>query len=231
MLSKVLPKAEGEAQPVAWRNSSSAVARARLTPTSRTSSSWTSVPPVTPAAGAPPPVTPEAELEAQVHQQLQVAFESGYREGENTAKQNLEGEVRRAVEQLAQAAAGVADARNETIRRAEGDILRLSMEIARRILHRELSVDSAALAALIRAALDKLASQQVFHVRVHPDQAQLVQASLAQLGRTNVEVISDTTQPRGGALFEAEGGTLDASVETQLQEIERGFADRLQERS
>jgi flagellar biosynthesis/type III secretory pathway protein FliH len=43
-------------------------------------------------------------------------------------------------------------------------------------------------------------------------------------------VVADVTQSRGGALFETGSGSLDASIETQLREIERGFADRLPER-
>jgi flagellar assembly protein FliH len=164
--------------------------------------------------------------------QLQVAYESGVREGEATARQKLEGEVRRAVEQLAVSAAQVAASRADALRRAEADVVQLSMEIARRVLHRELSVDPAALGALVRAALDKLATQRVCRVRVHADQEQLVRATLAQLGRGDeIEIISDATQPRGSAVFETENSSLDASIDTQLREIERGLADRLQERA
>ena len=224
MLSRILPDSPDEAHPVPWRTTWGGPARVNRTPAAPRAAP--------PEAPLPPPSPSNAELEAQVHQQLELAFETGRKEGEASVRQQLEGDVRRASEQLAQAAAQVAASRTEVIRRAETDILQLSIEIARRILHRELSIDPAALSALIRAALDKLASQQVSRVRVHPDQEQLVRASLAQIGRdSDVEVISDPTQPRGGALFETESGSLDASVETQLREIERGFADRLQERS
>jgi flagellar assembly protein FliH len=170
-------------------------------------------------------------LEAQVHQQLQLAYESGVREGEASARQKLESEVRRAVEQLAVAASELTASRADAIRQAEGDIVQLSLEIARRILHRELSIDPAALGALVRAALEKLASQQVCRVRVHPDQEQMVRATLAELGRnSDIEVMTDVAQPRG-AIFETASGFLDASIETQLREIERGLADRLRERA
>ena|SRR5690242_10388105 len=221
-LSRVLPHPESEVQPVTWRTggaeAGAAAAPRKVQPP--------------PDAARPAPAAPSAEFEAQVHQQLQVAFESGVREGEAAARQKLEGEIRRAVEQLAVAAAEVASSRAEAIRRAEADIVRLSIEIARRILHRELSVDPAALGALVRAALEKLAAQQICRVRVHPDQEQLVRTTLTQLGRgADIEIATDAAQPRGGALFETENGSLDASVETQLREIERGFADRLQERA
>lgn len=220
-LSKVLSHAEGEVQPVSWRSSGSAAA---APPPPR------AVRPAPPSPPSPGPV-PNAELEAQVHKQLQVAFESGVQQGEAAARQKLEGEVRRAVEQLAVSAGELAASRAEAIRRAEADVLRLSLEIARRVLHREVSVDPAALSALVRAALEKLASQQICRVRVHPDQEQLVRATLAQLGRgSEIEIVADVSQSRGGAVFDTGSGSLDASIETQLREIERGFADRLQER-
>ena len=222
MLSKILPSNDGDIQPIVWRTGSSGAAASAAARAVRQPAA-----PPTPAE----PAGPSAEFEAQVHQQLEAAFEAGRREGE-VARQKLEGEVRTAVERLALTTAEVAAARTDAIRRAEGDIVQLSMEIARRILHRELSIDREALSALIRAALDKLASQQVCRVRVHPDQEAPVRAALSQMGRgVEVEVVSDATQARGGALFETENGVLDASVETQLQEIERGLADRLQERS
>ncbi len=219
-LSKVLSHAESEVQPVSWRSSDSGGVAPPPRPVRPAPSSPT-------AAGA----VPTAELEAQVHKQLQIAFESGVQEGEAAARQKLEGEVRRAVEQLAVSAAELAASRKEALCRAEADVVQLSLEIARRILHREVSVDPAALSALVRAALEKLASQQICCVRVHPDQEQLVRATLAQLGRgSEIEIVADVAQSRGGALFETGSGSLDASIETQLREIERGFADRLQER-
>jgi flagellar assembly protein FliH len=111
-------------------------------------------------------------------------------------------------------------------------MVRLSIEIARRILHREISLDTSALDALIGAALEKLRSQEVYRVRVHPDQEQPVRACLRQTGRDPaIEVVSDASQPWGGVLFEISRGALDASVETQLREIERGLADSMGERS
>lgn len=221
MLSRVLRQSVDEPQPVVWRSNRSAVEAAAAPRPAR-------------AAGPSPALhtAASAELEAQVNQQLQAAFESGVSQGEAAARQKLETEVRRTVEQLALAAAEVAATRSEAIRRAEADVVRLSIEIARRILHRELSVDPSALAALVRAALQKLAGQQVCRVRVHPDQEPFVRATLAELGRgAEVEVVSDAAQSRGGAVFETASGALDASVETQLCEIERGLVDRLQERS
>jgi flagellar assembly protein FliH len=42
-----------------------------------------------------------------------------------------------------------------------------------------------------------------------------------------VEVVPDAAREPGALIFETERGNLDASVETQLEQIERGLTDRL----
>ena len=109
-------------------------------------------------------------------------------------------------------------------------MVRLSIEIARRVLHRELAVDGSALEALIKAAIDKLQQQEVYRVPAFiPDQRRkLVRTCLEQAGRgQGIDVIGDPGQAQGGAFFEISRGALDVSVDTQLREIERGLIDEL----
>ena len=220
MLSRVLAEMEAEPTPAAWpsQDPGSAV------PASRPKRRFRSE--------AEARKAQSEELNAAVERRVRQAYESGFREGEAAARQRSESQVREAVEKLAATVLEMAATRSDSIRRAEADMVRLSIEIARRILHREISLDPSALEALIGAALEKLRSQEVYRVRVHPDQEQPVRAGLRQVGREPaIEVVSDASQPWGGVLFEISRGALDASVETQLREIERGLADSMGERS
>ncbi|MGH9646522.1 MAG: FliH/SctL family protein, partial [Bryobacteraceae bacterium] len=72
-----------------------------------------------------------------------------------------------------------------------------------------------------------LESRELCRVRVHPDQEPIIRALLARFSAAPVELIPDPTLQSGDVLFETAHGTLDGSIEAQLQEIERGFADRL----
>jgi flagellar assembly protein FliH len=159
------------------------------------------------------------------------AWENGFRAGDAAARKGLEEKVRATVESLAKTVVEVSSTRPETIRRAEADTVRLAIEIARRVLHRELSVDPSALEALIKAAIAKLQSQEIYRVRVHPDQERIMRSCLEQSGRGSaVEIIVDPAQPNGGVSFEIGRGTLDASVDTQLREIENGLVDEIRRR-
>jgi flagellar biosynthesis/type III secretory pathway protein FliH len=172
-----------------------------------------------------------ADLTLHAKEQARQAYEAGRLAGEAAAVDRLEAEVRSVSEKLGAAISEVAQTRAAVIRRAEGDTVRLAVEIARRILHRELSTDVTAFESLIKAALQKLQALEIYKVRVHPDQEQLVRTCLEQAGRgQGLAVTGDSMQPKGGAVFEIGSGALDASVETQVREIERALTDQLEAR-
>jgi flagellar assembly protein FliH len=219
MLSRVLTEAAAEAQPLTWR-------RSQAIPTKPAQDS-TSLPPDEAAQLR----LRLAELAAAAEQQARQAYEAGVRAGDAAARNALEADTRATVERLVGAIVDVAGTRSGTIQRAEADTVRLAIEIARRVLHRELCVDPNALQALTCAALEKLQSQEIYRVRVHPALEPLVRACLQQGGRAQgIEVIADPSQPQGGLLFDISRGTLDASVNTQLDEIARGLTDQLETR-
>jgi len=180
--------------------------------------------------GEPPASTDEGlMLKAEIECRLREAHASGFREGEAVAKRDSESTIREIADRLSVTLTELADTRSKAMRRAEADLVRLSMEIARRVLHRELSIDPAALEALVKAAVAKLAMQEIYRVRIHPAQASVVRACLQHAGRADVEVVDDHSQAHGTVVFETKRGVLDASIESQLTEIERGLTDRLGE--
>jgi len=219
MLSRVLNEDAADVQPVTWRQGTGIPAS-----------------PAQPVHDTAPADILQlrariTEMSAAGEQQARQAYETGLRTGEGAARKALEAETRAAIDRLTTSVVDIAAARADVIQRAEADIVRLAIEIARRVLHRELTVDANALEALTKAALHKLQSQEIHRVRVHPDQEKVVRASLQQTGRgQGIEVIADPSQPPGGILFDIGRGALDASVGTQLDEIVRGLTDQLDNR-
>lgn len=170
------------------------------------------------------------ELERRVEQRLREAHAAGMREGEASGRSRASAELQPVIERLVRAITDVGGLRARIRREAEQDLVRLALAIARRILRHELAVDPDALHGLVLGALEKLQSQEISRVRVHPAQAPLVTACLRQLaGGPAVEVVADPSREPGTVIFETERGNLDASVESQLREIERGLAERLQQ--
>jgi flagellar biosynthesis/type III secretory pathway protein FliH len=79
------------------------------------------------------------------------------------------------------------------------------------------------------AALQRLQSQETCRVKMHPDYIPSLSAAIERMGMSaKVEVVADPAQEPGAAVFEMPRGNLDASIDSQLREIERGLVDRFQ---
>jgi len=167
------------------------------------------------------------DLEAQLPIREQSGRQMGQREAEAAANAKWQAALERATRSVADAASF----RGRLRREAEQDVIRLSVAMARRILRRELSTDPEALLGLVKTAMERLDLRETHRVRVRPEDSSTVSAYLEKTGcPTRLEVVADTTLERGGLIFETDRGQLDASADTQLQEIERGFADLLERR-
>ena len=170
----------------------------------------------------------DAALAAANARAMAQAHRDGLAQGRLEGEQRAKGELAPLIERLARTIADLSGTRDAFRREAEEDVVRLSLGVARRILHRELSIDPDALTGVIHVALGKFESRDLHRVLVSPEDHPAIAAALQSLKLPKrVEVIADPTLERGAALFETVKGTLDASVETQLDEIERGFLDVL----
>jgi flagellar assembly protein FliH len=150
------------------------------------------------------------------------------KEGEAAGGARATAEVQPVIERLARSMDEIAGLRGRLRAEAEADLVQLSLAIARRVLRREIAIDPDALHGLVLGALQKLQGQEIARVRVHPSHAVAITKCLQQnLNADKIEVIADPAREIGAVVFETERGNLDASVESQLQEIERGLADRL----
>jgi len=168
-----------------------------------------------------------ARLERQAEQRVKDAHAAGFREGEAAGKKRAAAELEPVLQRLAASIQELTNLRGRMRREAEADMLRLALEIARRVLRREMAADPDALRGLVLAALGKMEGHEIFRVKVHPSHAAML-TELLRKGTTShpVEVIADGSREPGTLIFESERGNLDASVDAQLQEIERGLRRR-----
>ncbi|HUO30820.1 MAG TPA: FliH/SctL family protein [Bryobacteraceae bacterium] len=187
-----------------------------------------------PAAAGPSPeeaayeARRAAEIEQRVERARREARQAGHAEGQAAGRAQAAAELQPVFEKLARTIQEVAGLRPRILRETEGELVELSLAIARRILRRELSVDPDALRGLVKSALEKLPAQEISRIRIHPELLPGVQKALAGEGR-ELPLMADGTLAPGALLIETARGKLDGSIETQLAEIGRGLADRFAE--
>jgi flagellar assembly protein FliH len=169
-----------------------------------------------------------AVLQQQYEQRAREAHAAGVKEGEAAGRKNAAAELQPVITRLTRCIDEISGLRGRLRAEAEADLVKLALAIARRVIRRELGIDPEALHGLVLGALDKLQGQEISRVRVHPSHVALVTESMRlNSASAKVEVIADPSRELGTVIFETRHGNLDASVDSQLQEIERGLADRL----
>src|SRR5689334_12551406 len=87
----------------------------------------------------------ETEFERHVERRIQDAHQSGLRAGEACGRECAAAELRPIMEKLARTIDELSGLRARLRREAEGDLVRLSLSIAHRILRRELAIDTDAM--------------------------------------------------------------------------------------
>lgn len=171
-----------------------------------------------------------AQIERDAPLREQQVYSSGYHKGEVAGMEQAKAVLDPVAEQLARTAADLAQTRRKLRRDAEDDVVKLSLAIARRILHRELSIDPEAILGVVKAALDKLEGREIDRLRVNPEDAEIVRRHMERAGAPQrFEIVPDARLGRGCAVFETSRGNMDASVDTQLEEIQRGLVDRIRQ--
>jgi flagellar assembly protein FliH len=171
------------------------------------------------------------EQEREIDARVKAAYQQGFTAAETAAAQNAAQRVEPVISGFNAMMQDLAGTRRTFRAEAERDTVKLSIAIARRVLHRELATDPEAILGLVMAAFQKLNARETHRLRVSSTDLEMVQQNRARLEMpAGLEIVADSSLVAGSAIFETSRGELDASVDTQLAEIDRGFADVMRRR-
>jgi flagellar assembly protein FliH len=196
---------------------------------------WRSVGAGAPAlapAGRAADRTDDASREREIEARIAAAYQQGVTTAEASARLQAQTRLEPVLAGLTGVTGELAGMRKKFRREAEEATVALAIAIARRVLHRELSSDPDALLGLVKAAFQKCDSRETHKLRLSPQDAEAVRENRGRLNLPPaVEIAADGSLTRGSAIFETSRGELDASLDTQLSEIERGLTDVLSRRT
>lgn len=159
-------------------------------------------------------------------------FALGERDGRGKARSDMESELHRTVsrehEQISEALANFAEEKARYFADIEGQVVRLALAIAARVLHRETQMDALVLGGAVRVALEKLAERSGVILRTAESDVKAWEKMFAGMEMVDApRVIGDSKMARGDCTLETTMGTVELGVSTQLEEIEKGFFDLL----
>jgi flagellar assembly protein FliH len=152
------------------------------------------------------------------------AFAQGYAEGERIGKQMGEKMVETVVKRYDQSIAGIAEAHGKLAESMEEETVRLALEIARKIVQRELTLDPDLVAALAAVALKRVPAHQGIALRISRHDFHRVNAAVADINPA-VAVKEDATLERGDFIVETNQTHLDGRVSSQIDAIGKALFD------
>lgn len=160
-------------------------------------------------SGSPVLLPSAADIE-RMHEQ---AREEGYREGRDAAAQEAA--------RLRQLAAGLEQQILGFEQRLAGDLLGLSLTIAKQVLRQALKVRPELILAAVNEAIGKLPqSSQRVHLILNPEDAALVRTHVGEhLGLTAWNIVEDGQLERGGCRIETAECEIDATLAGRWERV------------
>jgi flagellar assembly protein FliH len=169
-----------------------------------------------------------AEDEQLVQQATETGFTTGYEEGVKLAEAEVRQQYEDVVTQAEQLVEQAFIVKNQIIAEAEPFLLELSIQIAEKIIQKQLTVDESYIKELIQKQLQRKREKGVITLCVAPAQFMLMNASREELSRSidaqaELQIIPDASVQDMGCVIRSAFGTIDARIETQLTEIKKAL--------
>jgi flagellar assembly protein FliH len=112
----------------------------------------------------------------------------------------------------------------------EAEVVKLALAIAARVMHREAKLDPLLLTGVVRVALEKVAEDSSTVLRVPVGEVEMWRRVFNESQDSSLQVEGDELLDAGDCVLDTNIGKVELGVSAQLEEIERGFFDLMQQR-
>ncbi|HEX2949674.1 MAG TPA: FliH/SctL family protein [Armatimonadota bacterium] len=197
------------------------------------------------------PVDPQAMLEelraqaqteadqilSHAHEQAEVlrqqAYQEGYAKGENEGRAKAESAYNDKIAELTAVIDGVNTERDEAFSRVEADLVRLSTTIAEKLITQQLTIQPDIIVNMVRTHMKYIREREVVRVRVNPEDLPILMEAKPSLladvdGVRDIQLYDDRRIGRGSMVIEAESGSLDARLPSQIEIVTKALDEALE---
>jgi flagellar biosynthesis/type III secretory pathway protein FliH len=169
---------------------------------------------------APAPLQLAVIEEAARVQGYNVGFEEGRAAGLAAAEEA----TGQSIQRLAAVVNGIHESHAAFFRSAERQVVDLALQIAQKVVEREVENMPDMAINVIRAALEEMDARTAVRVRVNPADEELLRRRWAQvvppsIGADRIELQQDERVQSGGAIIETTHGQVDAQLESKLAQL------------
>lgn len=148
-------------------------------------------------------------------------YEDGYGKGKNAAID----ETRATINMMGEVVEQLKSYHSKILEESQGDIARMAISVARKVLHKEIMTDPMTVVSVVQAALEKIAFKKHFVINVNPLDLEIIQKSGDKVKSMlqNAQSIQFKASPQveaGGCVVQTESGMVDSQVSRKVSEVE-----------
>lgn len=167
----------------------------------------------------------ERSLVSRAQQEAHSIKELAAREGYTNGLKQATGEI----EEIKKSLSEFLSAKDDMYNSFYPHIMELSLEIAKKIIKKEVELSPDVLKSVILSVLDEMNTDtEKITIKVNPDDVEFAQASLPEIiSAKNIDakisVAADETIEKGSCIVVANNGVIDANFKTQLAVLQNAF--------
>jgi flagellar assembly protein FliH len=170
-----------------------------------------------------------SESPEQSHGRLKEAYDKGFSDGLKDGQAGTRDKLASAFSAVEKLTEELRKARNELWGNAEKEILALSLVMAEKVIHREVTTDNEIIVAVLKDAMARIQNKENMKIKLNPaDYNYIIEAKPDVLSmyctKENLILEKDDKIKQGGAVIETRHATIDAQIEQQLERIREALS-------
>ncbi len=175
------------------------------------------------------------EVRKEYEAKLNEAYRRGFQEAEKMLQDKLQVELNEHIQLFERILKNFYEEINGFEQKIEKLILSLALEIARKIVKREIEEDDNFIVNQVREAVKRIVGVEKIKLRVNPEDEKLIRElkpEILQMIDSSGDVIieADPGIERGGCIIESELGNVDVRLGTQFSLIENSLIEMLEQK-
>jgi len=183
-------------------------------------------------AGGIPGILPVGNGRDKIAGLEREAYEKGFDQGQKDGLDIGERKARETWKQMVSLFEELDSLKARAFSESEQEIVQLSLAIARKIVKKEVSMDPDTVRRSVKSALEYLNDKSFMRVLIHPRDMKNLEQYLPELAEEKkierFELAEDNCVDPGGCILESGFGRINATIESQLDELETEIEDLFQ---
>jgi flagellar assembly protein FliH len=168
------------------------------------------------------------DAEAKARELRDQAWDDGYSSAYSQTKEEVGEIIAKANSDAEGVEARLVSEREQYLQKLERQMLGVALDVAGKILSKELDTDNQAYLSMLREAVSRMPSEDFVSIRLHPEEYERFfktkETKLKTLkGQVTAKLIPDPSLDRYDALIESPSGVIDAGADTQLEQMKMNF--------